>query len=81
MRVALYEDRQATAFGPLTMLRPVFELICGRYSLRERLLHDAQGCEWGALIREPLVAAYREDQPTAHVNDWNWLTQRVSAWS
>ncbi|MEO1994863.1 MAG: putative sugar nucleotidyl transferase [Planctomycetaceae bacterium] len=75
MRVALYEDRQATAFGPLTMLRPVFELICGRYALRERLLRDAQDCEWGAVIREPLVEAYREDQPAAHVNDRNWLTQ------
>jgi len=75
MRVALYEDRQAAAFGPLTMLRPVFELICGRYPLRERLLGDDQDREWGALVRAPLVGAYREAQPRARVNDADWLAR------
>lgn len=73
MRVALYEDRQATAFGPLTMLRPVFELICGRVSVRERLVGQP-GREWGAWVRPPLVEAYQEAQPLARVNDEDWLT-------
>ena len=75
MRVALYEDQQAVAFGPLTMLRPVFELVCGARSVRERLLRDVPDCEWGVLIRDSLAASYLEEHPTARVNDRDWLAQ------
>ncbi len=37
MQVILYEDSHARAFGPLTLLRPVFELRCGALVLREKL--------------------------------------------
>ena len=52
MRIAFFEDRHAGDLQPIAWLRPVFELICGHFSLRERLLRFLPITEWGALIRE-----------------------------
>ena len=38
MRVAFIEDSFAANFHPLTLARPVFELVCGQHSLRERIV-------------------------------------------
>lgn len=75
MRMALFEDRHASDFHPLTLLRPVFELCCGHYSLRERLLRQLGVSSWGAFVRDPLAATYREQHPEAAVNDVDWLRQ------
>ncbi len=37
MQVVIYEDARAGAFGPITLLRPVFDLRCGVFTLREKL--------------------------------------------
>ncbi len=75
MRVALFEDRRTVHLGPLVLLRPSFETLCGRMSLRERLLACCPVSQWGAFIRENLVAAYAESCPDARVNDADWLAQ------
>ena len=72
-RIAFFEDAAAAQFAPLTLLRPVFELLCGHFCLRERLLQTP--AEWGAFVRPWLAAAYREEHPEAHVNDTSWLRQ------
>ena len=74
MRIALYEDGAVADFGPLTLLRPVFELVCGRYTLRDRLMRRLHVSEWGAFVRRPLVEVYREDHPECRLNDPAWLT-------
>ncbi len=73
-RIALFEDDTSRQFAPLTLLRPVFELVCGQGSVRERLMRHVEDAEWGALVREELTDSYREEQPTVVVNDMQWLS-------
>ena len=72
MRFLLYEDEFASDLSPIALLRPVFELICGRESLRRRLNRWFPQAHWGAWIRTHLVNVYREEQPASHVNDLEW---------
>ena len=78
MRVAFFEDSGAANFHPLALARPVFELVCGRYSLRERIVRHCPATEWGVFVREHLAETYREAHPEAHVNDFVWLSQSTT---
>ncbi len=74
MRVALFEDRAAMdQFSPISLLRPVFELLCGQFSSRERALRFLPVTDWGAFLRSELVDVYQEEHPESHVNDLDWL--------
>jgi UDP-N-acetylglucosamine diphosphorylase/glucosamine-1-phosphate N-acetyltransferase len=78
MRVAFVEDSNAVNFHPLTLARPVFELICGQSSLRERIVRHCDVSEWGVFVREHLADAYREAHPEARVNDFGWLSEATT---
>jgi UDP-N-acetylglucosamine diphosphorylase / glucose-1-phosphate thymidylyltransferase / UDP-N-acetylgalactosamine diphosphorylase / glucosamine-1-phosphate N-acetyltransferase / galactosamine-1-phosphate N-acetyltransferase len=78
MRVAFVEDSKAGNFHPLTLARPVFELVCGQYSLRERIVRHCGVSEWGVFVREHLADSYREAHPEAHVNDFVWLSEATT---
>jgi UDP-N-acetylglucosamine diphosphorylase/glucosamine-1-phosphate N-acetyltransferase len=73
MRVALFEDQSAANFTPIAWLRPVFELLCGHFSVRERAVRFLPVTEWGVFCREWLSATYAEEHPEAHVNRLDWL--------
>jgi UDP-N-acetylglucosamine diphosphorylase/glucosamine-1-phosphate N-acetyltransferase len=73
MRIALFEDAAATQFLPLTWLRPVFELLCGHFTPRERALRTLSITEWGAFLRPDLAASYAETHPEAQLNRPGWL--------
>lgn len=75
MRLAIYEDRSALQFAPISLLRPVFELLCGQCSLRERLFRSVTIEEWGVLIRPALTEVYSEQYPDARINDAIWLSE------
>lgn len=75
MRLAIFEDRSALQFAPLSLLRPVFELLCGQFSARERLFRSIQIEEWGVLIRPALTEVYAEQHPAARINDAIWLSE------
>lgn len=75
MRVALYEDGSAGDLGPIALLRPVFELVCGRFTLRERLLRAFGAREWSVFVRPYLAETYREEFPQAAVNDDSQLSR------
>ncbi len=75
MRIAFFEDSAATGFGPLNLMRPTFELVCGRWSLRERVLRWFPAREWGAFLRNYLAELYAEEQPHSRVNDFHWLAE------
>lgn len=79
MRYLLYEDEKAADLFPLALLRPVFELICGRESLRRRLHRWFPRSEWGAVLRPELSAVYAEEQPEAHLNNTDWWS-RDATW-
>ena len=69
MRILLYEDHQAENLSPVALLRPVFELVCGRDCLRRRLQRWFPTAEFGVWIRSWLKESYAEEQPEIAVND------------
>ena len=73
MRIAFFEDNGADGFAPIALTRPVFELLCGQFSLRERLIRFLDVHEWGVFIRPYLEQTYREFSPEAFVNYCVWL--------
>ena len=75
MRIAFFEDSAAAGFAPIALTRPVFELVCGHFSLRERLIRRLSVHDWGAFIRPELVETFRESNSEAHVNDFTWLAE------
>ncbi len=75
MRIAFFEDAQASNFAPIALMRPVFELLCGQFSLRERCIRFLSVTEWGVVARPYLAETYKEEHPESRVNDWNWLAQ------
>jgi UDP-N-acetylglucosamine diphosphorylase / glucose-1-phosphate thymidylyltransferase / UDP-N-acetylgalactosamine diphosphorylase / glucosamine-1-phosphate N-acetyltransferase / galactosamine-1-phosphate N-acetyltransferase len=72
-RIAIFEDSAAEQFRPLAWLRPIFELRCGHFTLRERLAAAFPSSEFGAWIRPHLQEAYAEEQPAVLVNNEQWL--------
>jgi UDP-N-acetylglucosamine diphosphorylase/glucosamine-1-phosphate N-acetyltransferase len=75
VRLAVYEDHAAAGFGPIAALRPIFELMCGAFTVRARLTEALPVTEWGAFLRPELVETYREEHPTSAINDFAWLQQ------
>lgn len=75
MRISFFEDAAAGQLNPLSLMRPVFELTCGQFSLRERMLRTQQTTQWGCLLRTYLAETYGESFPESYVNDLIWLCQ------
>jgi UDP-N-acetylglucosamine diphosphorylase/glucosamine-1-phosphate N-acetyltransferase len=73
LRMTLFEDDASRQFAPLSLLRPVFELVCGQGSVRQRWTRRFPGAEWGVLVREELASSYAEEHPALRVNDSGWL--------
>lgn len=73
MRILLFEDSHTEDLAPVALLRPVFELVCGRDSLRRRLQRWFPEADFGAWIRPWLVDAYAEEQPGLTVNCFDWI--------
>lgn len=77
MQIAFFEDGCAKQFAPIALMRPVFELVCGHYSLRERVQayrsSQAHTDTWGAFVRPELAETFREDHPEFQVNNLRWL--------
>ncbi len=73
MRLALFEDQVANGFAPIAWMRPVCELLCGQFSLRERLQRGLSVAEFGAFVRPFLAESYQESLPGSAINDLDWL--------
>ncbi len=69
MRWFVYEDSSAEKLAPIALMRPVFELLCGREGLRRRLQRWFPAKSWGAFVRPWLAPVYAEEHPEAAVND------------
>ena len=88
-RIVFFEDEQALNFSPISLFRPVFELLCGHYSVRERISKSFADSSWGGIIRPELREIYQEEHPEASINtdvnfrngqtlfiNGRWLTQK-----
>jgi UDP-N-acetylglucosamine diphosphorylase/glucosamine-1-phosphate N-acetyltransferase len=75
MRIVLFEDHLAEQLSPVTLLRPTFEVLCGRESLRKRLQRWFPTAEFGAVVRPWLKDVYSEFQPDIRVNQPDWIAE------
>jgi UDP-N-acetylglucosamine diphosphorylase/glucosamine-1-phosphate N-acetyltransferase len=73
MRVCLFEDAGVANLEPLTLTRPVFELLCGATSLSCKQQLFFAGNEVGVLIRPFLADLNRLEHPETPVNDEPWV--------
>ena len=73
MQWLVYEDRSAEKLAPIALMRPVFELVCGREGLRRRLQRWFPAKSWGVVVRPWLAEVYSEEHPEAAVNDLSAL--------
>jgi UDP-N-acetylglucosamine diphosphorylase/glucosamine-1-phosphate N-acetyltransferase len=73
MRVCLFEDRGVLDFEPLSLTRPVFELLCGLTSLGAKQSRFFPPGPRGVLIRPYLADLYRLHTTALPVNDPAWL--------
>ena len=75
MRVCIFEDLTVSQLEPMTLTRPVFELICGQTSLKVKHARHFGIASPGAILRPILADAYGEQRPGCPVNDESWLRQ------
>ena len=73
MRVCLFEDRGALDLEPLSLTRPVFELLCGLTSLAAKQSRFFPPGPRGVLVRPYLADLCRLHSPAVPVNDLAWL--------
>jgi UDP-N-acetylglucosamine diphosphorylase/glucosamine-1-phosphate N-acetyltransferase len=72
-RLCLFEDASAADLEPLSLTRPVFELLCGMTKLAEKHCRFFGLCDIGVLVRPYLAELCRRKQPRMPVNDIAWL--------
>jgi UDP-N-acetylglucosamine diphosphorylase/glucosamine-1-phosphate N-acetyltransferase len=71
MNLCIYEDIEVQNFGPLTLLRPVFALRCGVFTLAEKLALAFPEAKLHLLVRPHLEAWTRELYPDAEIGEPN----------
>ncbi len=74
-RLCLVEDTRARQLEPLSLSRPVFELLCGATSLGSKQARHFQAAQVGCFVRPHLAEVVAESWPTWWVNDLAWLQQ------
>lgn len=72
-RIAFYEDVTAKQLAPIATLRPVFELLCGHHSCRQRISLSFKSAQWGAVIRPELRETFAEASSITRINDDEWM--------
>ena len=79
MRLCFVEDSAVVDLEPLTLTRPVFELLLGSSTIGRKiekaLRVDPGPAQLGALIRPHLAAVQQERTPHMTINDRDWLAR------
>ena len=73
MRICLFEDGRTADLAPLSLTRPVADLLCGLTSLGEKLARHFAAEVVGHLVRPALAELVRSNEPDTPVNDPGWL--------
>lgn len=69
MHLCLFEDASSNTLLPLTYFRPVYDLRCGMFSLRERIVRILRPARISLLVRGYLAGLLREENPHVEIND------------
>jgi len=73
MRICIFEDEEYKNLYPLSLTRPVFELKCGQFTLRERILRNFSGVDVSYFMRDYLVPVFSQDKKEVSVNEMQAL--------
>jgi UDP-N-acetylglucosamine diphosphorylase/glucosamine-1-phosphate N-acetyltransferase len=73
MRICLFEDRGFVDLEPLSLTRPVFDLLCGLDSLAAKQCRVFAPCSVGTLVRPELADLCRLRDCWTPINDMHWL--------
>ncbi len=68
MQLCLFEDHPISQFEPLTLTRPVFDLLCGKQTLGDRLSETFGEPIVGLFVRESIAEITQEAHPNVPVN-------------
>jgi UDP-N-acetylglucosamine diphosphorylase/glucosamine-1-phosphate N-acetyltransferase len=80
MRLCIFEDSRVEWLEPISLTRPAFALWCGAQPLFERHRRHFAADEVGFWVRQPLIDLWRLEQPSAPINDADWLRERPTVW-
>ena len=69
MQICIFEDNKYPDFYPLSYFRPVYDLVCGARSLKEKILADFLNIEISLHCRSYLKDIIKRDNPKCKVNE------------
>ena len=76
MHICIFEDKLTDNFYPLTLSHPVYDLLCGMMTLKEKILRYFPGVSYSLFCREYLEETVKHNNPGIEVNklaDDNYL--------
>ncbi len=76
MHICIFEDKQTDNFYPLTLSHPVYDLLCGMKTLKEKILRYFPEISYTLFCREYLEETVKLNNPGIEVNkleDDNYL--------
>lgn len=68
MHICIFEDKQVDNFYPLTLSHPVYNLVCGMKTLREKILWYFPDARYTLLCRKYLEETVKQNNPGIEVN-------------
>jgi UDP-N-acetylglucosamine diphosphorylase/glucosamine-1-phosphate N-acetyltransferase len=71
MHICIFEDENFINFEPLTYSRPVYDLVCGITSLKEKIQREFPEAKYSLHCRKYLEALVKIANPGTPVNEFN----------
>ena len=71
MQICIFEDEKYSNFYPLSYTRPVYELVCGINTLREKIIRDIPGANISLHCRKYLEESLNNQYPDVDFNNIN----------
>ncbi len=69
MHICIFEDKQTDNFYPLTLSHPVYDLLCGMKTLREKILRYFPENSYTLFCRDYLEETVKLNNPGIEVNE------------
>jgi UDP-N-acetylglucosamine diphosphorylase/glucosamine-1-phosphate N-acetyltransferase len=68
MQICIFEDEKHSNFYPLSYTRPVYELVCGINTLKEKIIRDIPGVNISLHCRKYLEETLKHQYPEVDIN-------------
>ena len=70
MHICIFEDKNFSNFEPLMFSRPVYELLCGTYTLKEKIIHSFGNPNYSLHCRKHLQSITEKNNPGIKINQF-----------